>query len=90
MGAAFHYGFNRYHFERNPAAGAAALLEAVPRAQDQQDRWALENLAAKWIERGYRSAEAARLVEGMARVLRPVAFVVTWKCAPNGCVTLMS
>ena len=51
----------------SPAAGAAALLEAVPRARDQQDRWALENLAAKWIERGYRSAEAARLVDGMAK-----------------------
>lgn len=63
----FYYGFNRYHFEKNPAAGAAALLEAVPRARDQQDRWALENLAAKWIERGYRSAEAARLVDGMAK-----------------------
>lgn len=70
----FYYGFNRYHFERNPAAGAAALLEAVPRAQDQQDRWALENLAAKWIERGYRSAEAARLVEGMARSSPPGGF----------------
>lgn len=63
----FYYGFNRYHYEKNPAAGAAALLEAVPRAADQQDRWALENLAAKWIERGYRSAEAARLVDGMAK-----------------------
>ena len=63
----FYYGFNRYHYEKNPAAGAAALLEAVPRAADQQDRWALENLAAKWIERGYRSADAARLVDGMAK-----------------------
>lgn len=63
----FYYGFNRYHFEKNPAAGAEALLEALPRARDQQDHWALQNLAAKWIERGYRSTDAARLVEGMAK-----------------------
>lgn len=63
----FYYGFNRYHFEKNPAAGAQALLEAVPRATEQGDRWALENLAARWIERGYTSADAATMVENMAR-----------------------
>lgn len=70
----FYYGFNRYHFEKNPAAGAKALLEAVPRAKDPQDRWALENVAAKWIERGYRAAEAARLVDGMAKSSPPGTF----------------
>lgn len=70
----FFYGFNRYHYEKNPAAGAAALLEGVPRVRDQQDRWALENVAAKWIERGYRSDEAARLVDAMAKNSPPGAF----------------
>lgn len=63
----FYYGFNRYHFEKNPSAGAQALLEGVPRALDQGDRWALENLAARWIEQGYKSADAATMVENMAR-----------------------
>lgn len=63
----FYHGFNRYHFEKNPVAGAEALLEALPRAKDQQDHWALQNLAAKWIERGYRATDAARLVDNMAK-----------------------
>jgi len=63
----FYYGFNRYHIEKNPVAGADALLEALPRARDQQDHWALQNLAAKWIERGYRATDAARLVDSMAK-----------------------
>jgi hypothetical protein len=63
----FYFGFNRYHFEKDPVAGANALLEAVSRSKDQQDSWALQSLAAKWIERGYRSADAAKLVDAMAK-----------------------
>lgn len=62
----FHYGFLFYHFHKDPAAGAKWLLEAVPRARNQQDEWALQNLAAMWIEKGYRTANAAGMVEGMA------------------------
>lgn len=63
----FYYGFNLYHFEKNPAAGAKALLEGVPRAREQMERWALENLAAKWFEKGYQAADAALMVENMAK-----------------------
>ncbi len=62
----FYYGFNLYHFEKNPIAGAQALLEGVPRVAEQSDRWALENLAAKWFEKGYQAADAAAMVENMA------------------------
>lgn len=62
----FYYGFHHYHFLKDPAAGARALQEAVPRAQVQQDAWALESLAAKWIERGYQTTAAAGLVAAMA------------------------
>ncbi len=70
----FYYGFNLYQFDRNPAAAAAALLEGVPRTKDVQEQWALQELAAKWIERGYRTADAARLVGQMANSAPPGGF----------------
>ncbi len=70
----FHYGFNLYHFYKDPAAGAAALLEAVPHASDVQDQIALKNLAAIWTERGYSLGEAAGRVEAMANASPPGGF----------------
>ncbi len=70
----FYYGFNRYYFEKNPVAGAQALLEAVPRMGDESESWAMQNLAARWIERGYSPSEAARIVGGMADNANPGRF----------------
>lgn len=64
----FHFGFNLYHFKQDPIAGAQAIAEAIPRAaKEPSDQWALQNLAAKWVERGYETATAANVVEAMAR-----------------------
>ncbi len=62
----FYLGFGFYHFMNDPAAGAAQLLEGARRATDQQDEWALQNLAARWLERGYSAGAAAALVMSMA------------------------
>jgi hypothetical protein len=62
----FHYGFLFYHFRKDPATGARWLLEGVPRVRSQQDEWALQSLAAIWIEKGYRTANAADMVAAMA------------------------
>lgn len=62
----FHYGFLFYHFRHDPATGAQWLLEGVPRVKNQQDAWALQNVAAMWIEKGYDTANAAGLVAAMA------------------------
>lgn len=70
----FYYGFHLYHFYRNPAAGAEALLAGVPRARDPQDQWALQSVAALWIERGYLLGEAAGRVEAMANAAPPGGF----------------
>lgn len=70
----FYYGFNRYQFERDPAGGAQALLEAVPRMRDQGESWTMQNLAARWIERGYSPGDAARIVGGMADNATPGRF----------------
>ena len=42
------------------------MLEAVPRVNNVQDQWALQNLAAMWIEKGYQTGNAAAMVEAMA------------------------
>ncbi|MCM8611680.1 hypothetical protein [Accumulibacter sp.] len=62
----FHYGLLFYHFHRDPATGAKHLLEAVPRVNNVQDQWALQNVAAMWIEKGYQTGNAAAMVEAMA------------------------
>lgn len=70
----FYYGFNLYHFYKDPVRGAEALLAGVPRARDRQDQWALQNVAARWIEKGYRLGEAAGRVEAMAQAAPPGGF----------------
>lgn len=62
----FHYGFLFYHFRKDPATGAQWLLKGVSRVSNQQDEWALQNVAALWIEKGYQTANAAGMVEAMA------------------------
>ena len=62
----FYLGFNYYHFFKDPAKGALLLNEAVPRAYTQQDSWALQNIAARWLEKGYDTNTAARMVGSMA------------------------
>ena len=44
----FHYSFLFYHFRKDPATGAQWLLKGVPRVTNQQDEWALQNLAVAW------------------------------------------
>lgn len=70
----FYYAFNLYHFEKNPAAAAHALLEGVSRTDDVAEQWGLQALAARWIERGYRTGEAARIVGRMAEEAPPGGF----------------
>lgn len=70
----FHIGFIRFHFLRQPAEGAQWLLAAADRASDQQDKWGLQNIAAKWIERGYSLPTAAEMVAAMAKSAPPGGF----------------
>lgn len=70
----FYLGFHHYHFLKDPAEGARWLLAAVPRAQEQQEQWALQNVAARWLEKGYSTATAAQMVETMASSAPPGNF----------------
>lgn len=70
----FYLGFNKYYFEKDAVAGAQVLLEALPRMSEETDSWTMQNLAARWIERGYSASEAARIVGGMADNASPGVF----------------
>lgn len=62
----FYYAFNLYYFKKDPASAAQWLLKASPRATDQNDRFAIENVAARWFEKGYEPRVAIGVVESMA------------------------
>ncbi|MBS0511504.1 MAG: hypothetical protein JSR42_10050 [Proteobacteria bacterium] len=71
---AFYYGFNLYYFEKMPTAGAEWMLEAARREPDVQNQYALQNMAARWFEKGNEPAVAIGIVEAMARNSRDPAF----------------
>lgn len=73
-GPVFYYAFNLYHFKHQPVDAARWLLVAADRARDANDAFALQNLAAKWFERGYQPAVAAKVVDGMAEQSRSSGF----------------
>lgn len=62
----FHVGFIYYHFRHQPAQGVPWLLQAADRADVVQDKYGLQNIAAKWTEKGYDLTTAAQLVGAMA------------------------
>lgn len=71
---AFHVGFIEYHFRRSPAEGARWLMLAAERAAEPGDQWGLQTVAARWIERGYDTNTAARMVDAMASSAPPGGF----------------
>lgn len=71
---AFYYGFNLYYFDKKPAAGAEWILEAARRETDVRNQYALQNMAARWFEKGNEPAVAIGIVEAMARNSRDPAF----------------
>lgn len=70
----FHVGFIHYHFRHSPGEGAKWLLAAAEHASDQQEKMGLQNIAARWIERGYDTGSAVRLVDAMAESAPPGGF----------------
>lgn len=70
----FYYGFNIYYFNKDPTSAARWMRAAAAREDSQQNRFALENIAAKWYEKGNDPAVAISLVEAMAMEARDPAF----------------
>lgn len=70
----FYYAFNLYHFKRDPATAAQWLLKAAERPMSENDSVAVQNIAARWFEKGYQPSQAAALVEGIAEQSRSSGF----------------
>lgn len=71
---AFYHGFNTMHFQHQPLEGARWLRLAAARAPDVEQRYALDELAARWSERHDDLKVALGIVRGMAEETRDAAF----------------
>lgn len=70
----FYYAFDQMHFHHDPVAAADWLRFGSRRAVDVNDRLMLENIAARWYERGYDTNSAILVVEAMAKGARDSGF----------------
>jgi hypothetical protein len=70
----FYYAFNLYHFDHDPAGAARWLIAAAERTSNVNDAMALQNVAARWFEKGYQPAVAATVVDAMAERSRSGGF----------------
>lgn len=68
----FFLGFDYFYFDQNPTLGAQWLYEAANRS-DEQNRYSLSRIAARWAERGKDAKEALRMVRVMQAQGRGVA-----------------
>lgn len=70
----FYYAFDIYYFDKNPALAADWLKQGAGHAASEQDRLVMEQLAARWYERGHSPAVAAGIVDAMAEQARSSGF----------------
>ncbi len=70
----FYYAFNRMYFHHDHVDAANWLRFGAKRATDINDQYLLENLAARWYERGYDTRTAILVVESMAKGARDQEF----------------
>lgn len=70
----FYYAFNRMYFDHDHVAAANWLRFGAKRATDVNDQYLLENMAARWYERGYDTRTAILVVEAMAKGARDSEF----------------
>ena len=66
----FYYAFDIWYFDKDGLRAGQTLKQAVPRAKEESDRLLLETLAVRWMERGYDTVSAIRMVQGMAAASR--------------------
>ncbi|PHV10202.1 hypothetical protein [Chitinimonas sp. BJB300] len=62
----FFSGFNRYYFYKDYKGAAKDILIAAERT-DSGQRAALSNIASRWIEKGYESSMAIKMLDGMSK-----------------------
>jgi len=62
----FFYSFNLYYFDKDPVAASAWLREAAEKLDDPNERLAMRNFAARWLDRSKDLELAIRVIEAMA------------------------
>lgn len=62
----FYFGFNQAYLEGSPALGAVTLRRAAARARDPNERVTLEDIAARWYEKGLGRHAALSVLQTMA------------------------
>lgn len=62
----FFYGFNAFYFMKDGREASRWASVAAERAPSMVGRLSFSSLAARWLERGYDSRTAARMLEDMA------------------------
>lgn len=63
---AFFFAFNLFHFMGDSLAASEWLRQSAPRLSNPQESMALEDLAARWLDRSQNLDMAAQIVEDMA------------------------
>jgi hypothetical protein len=71
---AFYYGFNEYHFLKNPVVGAEWLRIAASHAKDELEQIQLQQMAAQWVTKAEDLELSIRLQRAMAKETRHKAF----------------
>ncbi len=61
----FYFAFDIWNFEKDGLRAGETLRLAIPRATDEADRLTLEVLSVRWMERGYDTRSAIRMVQSM-------------------------
>jgi hypothetical protein len=67
---AFFYGFNQWYYKRDPAGAATWLSEAAKKLPDPDQQLAMQNMAARWMDRAQDTELAIRIVEALAKEAR--------------------
>lgn len=63
----FFYAFNLLHFEKKPLAAAEWLRQASENVSGENERIAMQELAARWVSMNDDLSVSAQLVEAMAK-----------------------
>lgn len=71
---AFFYAFHLLYFEHAPAAAAEWLQRAAIRLPEGNDKLAMQNFAARWVERDKDLDNAINVVSAMAKQARRADF----------------
>ncbi len=71
---AFYFGFNEYHFRKNPIVAAEWLRLAASHTQDEMEQISLQQMAAHWVTKAEDLELSIRIQRGMAKETKHKAF----------------